>query len=97
MLRHGCLLVRHSFRMQPRAYTSTFSSKCEPLNCSGAMYMGVPLSFVAVKYVFAGSCRNRVWSVSVVLCSVQATLLQLCEAWYFIYCWLCSSLRVHKF
>lgn len=33
----------------------TFSSTRVPLNCSGAMYIGVPVSLVAFRYDFDGS------------------------------------------
>ncbi len=36
-----------------------FSSTRVPLNCSGAMYMGVPVSLVAFRYDLAGSLTRE--------------------------------------
>ena len=47
--------MAHSFRIVASAKTSTFSSQCAPANCSGAMYWGVPCTFVVDRNVFAGS------------------------------------------
>ena len=56
---HGGRRVAHSFRIVASAKTSTFSSQCAPANCSGAMYWGVPCTFVVDRNVFAGSWAGR--------------------------------------
>ena len=56
---HGGRRVAHSFRIVASAKTSTFSSQCAPANCSGAMYWGVPCTFVVGRNVFAGSWAGR--------------------------------------
>lgn len=57
--RQGGRRVAHSLRMVARAKTSTFSSQCAPANCSGAMYWGVPCTFVVDRKDLAGSCSAQ--------------------------------------
>ena len=43
----------------PQRSRRAFSSTRVPLNCSGAMYMGVPVSLVAFRYDLAGSLTRE--------------------------------------
>ena len=46
-------------REGPVSGVHAFSSTRVPLNCSGAMYMGVPVSLVAFRYDLAGSLTRE--------------------------------------